>query len=37
MNVHDPAARLSLPDLLSTATSLFERVHAPLLSRAPGR
>jgi len=37
MNVHDPAARLSLPDLLSTSTSLFERVHEPLLPGAPGR
>src|SRR5918911_1256885 len=31
MNVQDPDARLSMPDLLSTATSLFERVHGPLL------
>jgi Phosphotransferase enzyme family len=31
MNVQDPDAGLSLPDLLSTATSLFERVHGPLL------
>ena len=36
MNVHDPTARLSLPDLLSTSTSLFERVHDPLLSGAQG-
>jgi Phosphotransferase enzyme family len=36
MNVHDPTARLSLPDLLSTSTSLFERGHDPLLSGAQG-
>jgi hypothetical protein len=36
MNVQDPDAGLSLPDLLSTATSLFERVHGPLLLGSPG-
>jgi hypothetical protein len=34
MHLHDPAAWLSLPDLLSTSTSLFERVHEPLLPGA---
>src|SRR5919199_6682251 len=36
MNAQDPDAGLSLPDLLSTATSLFERVHGPLLLGAQG-
>jgi hypothetical protein len=36
MNVQDPDAGLSLPDLLSTATSLFERVHGPLLLGSQG-
>src|ERR687884_776037 len=36
MNVQDPDARLSMPDLLSTATSLFERVHGPLLLGSQG-
>ena len=35
MNVHDPDARLSIPDLLSMGTSLFERVHELLLPGAP--
>jgi Phosphotransferase enzyme family len=36
MTDHDPDAELSLPDLLSTATSLFERLHGPLLPWAQG-
>ena len=36
MNVHAPTARLSLPELLATSTSLFERVHDPLLPGAQG-
>jgi Phosphotransferase enzyme family len=36
MTGHDPDAGLSIPDLLSTATSLFERLHGPLLPGVQG-
>ncbi|HKO25671.1 MAG TPA: phosphotransferase [Chloroflexota bacterium] len=36
MTGHDPDAGLSIPDLLSTATSLFEHLHGPLLPGGQG-
>ena len=36
MTGRDPDAGLSIPDLLSTATSLLERVDGPLLPRPQG-
>ena len=36
MNGRDPDAPLSIGELLSTATSLFERVHEPWLPGAQG-
>ena len=37
MTEHDPDAGLSIPDLLSTATSLFEHLHGPLRPGSQGR
>ena len=36
MTGREPDAGLSIPDLLSTATSFFERLHGPLLPGAQG-